>query len=368
MPTFELDSDVPLQACLVHNAETIRVKYFIDMLVECKFPLMLIGLAGSGKTLMLNDALGHLDEEYAVANVPFNFYYSAEMTQKILEKQLEKKEGKNYGPPGSKKLIYFLDDMNMPEVDTYGTVGPHTIIRQHIDYGHWYCRNKLTLKEIHNTQYVASMNPTAGSFTINPRLQRHFATFSVVFPTQESLFTIYNTILSDHLNNPANKFQAPVKKICKSFVLATLALHAKCAQVFSPTAVKFHYIFNLRDLSNVFQGLLFSNNECASMPQDFLRLWIHEVARVYKDKLAESKDIDVYDKSLKDILKKTFDDIYSEGSTLQAPLIFCHFAKGIGEPKYMPIQKWDGLQKLLMDALKVSVKQKNMLILRVTMS
>ena len=70
VPTFELDSDVPLQACLVHNAETIRVKYFIDMLVECKFPLMLIGLAGSGKTLMLNDALGHLDEEYAVANVP----------------------------------------------------------------------------------------------------------------------------------------------------------------------------------------------------------------------------------------------------------------------------------------------------------
>ena len=35
----------------------------------------------------------------------------------------------------------------MPEVDVYGTAGPHTIIRQHIDYGHWYCRNKLTLKE-----------------------------------------------------------------------------------------------------------------------------------------------------------------------------------------------------------------------------
>ena len=231
MPKFELDSDIPLSACLVHNAETIRVKYFIDMLVESKFPLMLIGLAGSGKTLMLNEALSHLDEEYTVANVPFNFYYSAEMTQKILEKPLEKKAGKNYGPPGGKKLIYFLDDMNMPEVDEYGTVGPHTIIRQHIDYGHWYCRNKLSLKEIHNTQYVASMNPTAGSFTINPRLQRHFATFSVVFPTQESLFTIYNTILSDHIQNPGNKFLPPVKKLCKNFVNATLALHAKCAQV-----------------------------------------------------------------------------------------------------------------------------------------
>ena len=50
-----------------------------------------------------------------------------------------------------------------------------------------------------------------------------------------------------------------------------------CIQVFSPTAVKFHYIFNLRDLSNVFQGLLFSTNECAPLPGDFLRLWIHEV-------------------------------------------------------------------------------------------
>lgn len=55
----------------------------------------------------------------------------------ILEKPLEKKSGRNYGPPGTKKLIYFIDDMNMPEVDKYGTVAPHTLIRQHMDHGHW---------------------------------------------------------------------------------------------------------------------------------------------------------------------------------------------------------------------------------------
>lgn len=114
--------------------------------------------------------------------------------------------GRNYGPPGTKKLVYFIDDMNMPEVDTYGTVQPHTLIRQHLDYQHWlvsilyvhctyvfkhplvvnlccrYDRYKLTLKEIHNVQYVACMNPTAGSFTINSRLQRHFSVFAVSFP------------------------------------------------------------------------------------------------------------------------------------------------------------------------------------------
>lgn len=38
------------------------------------------------------------------------------MLQKILEKPLEKKAGRSYGPPGSKTLIYFIDDINMPEV------------------------------------------------------------------------------------------------------------------------------------------------------------------------------------------------------------------------------------------------------------
>ena len=41
-----------------------------------------------------------------------------------MEKKLEKKAGRNYGPPGNKTLIYFIDDMNMPEVEnTARTLG-----------------------------------------------------------------------------------------------------------------------------------------------------------------------------------------------------------------------------------------------------
>jgi len=43
----------------------------------------------------------------------------SEMLQKILEKPLEKKAGRNYGPPGNKQLVYFIDDMNMPEVRSW---------------------------------------------------------------------------------------------------------------------------------------------------------------------------------------------------------------------------------------------------------
>ena len=34
------------------------------------------------------------------------------------------------------------------------------------------------------------------------------------------------------------------------------------------------------------------------------------------------------------------------------PLIYCHFATGIGEPKYMPVSTWESLKKLLEEALE----------------
>ena len=44
---------------------------------------MLIGSAGCGKTVLINEKLAQLDENYLVANVPFNYYYTAEMLQKV---------------------------------------------------------------------------------------------------------------------------------------------------------------------------------------------------------------------------------------------------------------------------------------------
>lgn len=77
---------------------------------------MLVGNAGTGKTVLMGDKLSTSGDQYLVANVPFNFYTTSLMLQGILEKPLEKKAGRNYGPPGTRRLIYFVDDMNMPEV------------------------------------------------------------------------------------------------------------------------------------------------------------------------------------------------------------------------------------------------------------
>ena len=139
VPPFVFDADVPLQSVLVSTYETTRISYFMNLFVEKGRPVMLVGAAGSGKTVLVKDKLASMSvDDWVKVNVPFNFYTTSEMLQNILEKPLEKKAGRNYGPPGAKRLIYFIDDMNMPEVDPYGTVQPHTLIRQHMDYKHWY--------------------------------------------------------------------------------------------------------------------------------------------------------------------------------------------------------------------------------------
>lgn len=71
-----------LQASLVHTAETIRIRFFMDMLMDHKRPVMLVGNAGSGKSVLMGDKLRSLSTDYyAVQSVPFNFYTTSAMLQ-----------------------------------------------------------------------------------------------------------------------------------------------------------------------------------------------------------------------------------------------------------------------------------------------
>ena len=99
-------------------------------------------------------------------------------------------------------------------------------------------------------------NPTAGSFNINPMLQHWFATFAILGST--SLLTIYQTFLNGHhLFN----FTDEGKNASTNPIKAALGLHTLLSNTSHKTATKFHYGFNIRQTSNVFQRLLVSMPE-----------------------------------------------------------------------------------------------------------
>lgn len=129
-----------------------------------------------------------------------------------------------------------------------------------------------------------------------------------------------------------------------------LSLHHKINQLFLPTAVKFHYMFNLRDLSNIFQGILFAKSDVIRTLTDLIRLYLHESERVYCDKLVDSDDTVLFFKLQKGVLKKTFEDI-NEEECFKKPNIFCHFANVSNEAKYLPVTSWSKLTTLITSAL-----------------
>jgi len=57
----------------------------------------------------------------------------------------------------------------------------------------------------------------------------------------------------------------------------------------------------------LFKGILFSTKESTKSPLDLVRLWNHECCRVYRDKLVDSKDMELFDKLQDDFNKKLFD-------------------------------------------------------------
>ena len=82
-------------------------------------------------------------------------------------------------------------------------------------------------------------------------LQRHFCVFAINFPNHDALTSIYTNILAQHL--AISHFSGNVQKYASTLISGALLLHTKVTAAFLPTAIKFHYIFNLRDLSNIFQ-------------------------------------------------------------------------------------------------------------------
>jgi dynein heavy chain, axonemal len=86
-----------------------------------------------------------------------------------------------------------------------------------------------------------------------------------------------------------SKYGEDILRMCPKLASASLEVYTSALKELLPTPTRSHYTFNLRDLSNVFQGMCLAGSTLQSV-DDLVRLWAHESLRVFADRLIDDGD------------------------------------------------------------------------------
>ena len=335
----------PFNSLFVDTVETTRMSFLLDKLVKNSKYAMFVGNAGTGKTEIIKHYLNSLDKEtdnILSKNVVMSYYTSSFTLQQELEGYIDKRSGTHFGPPMGKKMVFFIDDMNLPYVETYGTQNSIALLTQHMQYGSIFDRGDLGIrKHLMDVQYVAAMNPTAGSFEICERCQRHFATFAITMPSSSDLNTIFSSLFGGHLRN----FQPAMQELTGKIVESAIQIHEFVSTRFLPSAIKFMYNWNMRELTNIFQGCCLAKPDYYIKPTMLARLFIHETQRVYSDRFVSEEEIQIFDGMFKDVMKKNISSITID-ELFESPLVYTNFVSTT-DGAYLPVPSMDRLKTVL---------------------
>jgi dynein heavy chain len=306
---------------------------------------LLVGGSGTAKTSIVLMNASRLTEEYSFKRINFSFYTLPHNFQESIDSEVEKKNAKIYRPLADKKLVVFLDDFSMPQINEWGDQITLEITRQLIDFRGYYFLDKEERgnpKGIYGLQFLAAMNhPTNGRNDVPNRIKRLFFALNVPPPSSKAVEGIYGRILTELL--PKKKYSDDVIGMVTPLVEATIQIWESTSAKLLPTPTKFHYVFTIRELARVFGGMarvaqahqykvIMSclNIKEVKDPKLFLiGLWRHECQRTFVDKLINEQDKKTFEDILDRVTKEKFKDTFGfEDSELLTKYIFADYMRG----------------------------------------
>lgn len=120
----------------VPTIDNVRSAYIIELLLTSSFNVLCVGPTGTGKTLTIMSKLTfNMPKNYLSDFLNFSARTSVNQTQDLIDSKLDRRRKGVFGPPITKKLVLFIDDFNMPALETYGAQPPIELIRQWMDFG-----------------------------------------------------------------------------------------------------------------------------------------------------------------------------------------------------------------------------------------
>ncbi|XP_012056092.1 PREDICTED: dynein heavy chain 1, axonemal-like [Atta cephalotes] len=331
---------------IIPTIDSVRSAALIEYLLTNETNILCVGATGSGKTLTVSAKLSrNMPKKYICDFMTFSARTTAHQIQDLIDAKLDKRHRNIYGPLILKKQVFFIDDLNMPALDTCGAQSPIELIRQFMDFNGWYDKRKIgSFRLIEDVNFVAAMGPPGGGRNpITARLLRHFHIIAFPEMQDDAKLHIFKTILDSWMSSIPEFYD-----LLDDIVDSTLKVFAVVHSEMLPTPNKSHYTFNLHDVSKVFQGILMADAKKILVREKLLLLWYHENIRVFSDRFINDDDKKWFDQLLCDVLMKKFhcnvDDIIGK-----KPLFYSDFCNIIGD--YEEITDIEKIRNILLDNL-----------------
>jgi hypothetical protein len=152
-------------------------------------------------------------------------------------------------------------------------------------------RKTLNWRRVVDTTLVAAAGQAgSGSAELSQRLTRHFITLAVPAASEAVLRGICSAVLGGFLS--AHFTPDVHSRMLRPLVEGCVEVYTAARAALLPTPSQAHYRFSFRDLHRVLQGVLsIAPASCGgNVPVALTRLWVHEVQRVFGDRLVCDAD------------------------------------------------------------------------------
>ena len=250
----------------------------------------------------------------------------------------------------------------MPQLEVYGAQPPIEVLRQWMDHGGWYERSDNTFKSLVDIQFVGAMGPPGGGRNaVTPRYLRHFNVIAISEFSDQTFQHIYEVIVEWWMTRIKSDEQLMEKM--NVIVKGTVRIYNTIKRELLPTPSKSHYVYNMRDLSKVFQGMQTINHQLKD-EKHLLRLWTHEILRVFNDRLTNDEDKQWFtgltNQVLEEEIGETFASLVDMEEETDAAFkedmnqfLFCNFLQQSkdGTPKYEEVLQRPKLLSVIEESL-----------------
>jgi len=330
------DDKLEFSTLFISTLDSARLLYLMECNFVQKRAVLLMGGSGTAKTVTIeqfltgwaarpeNDLFTWKKSNFSSATTPG-------LLQNVVEDVIEKRMGTTYGPKRNMKMCLFIDDLNMPDINEWGDQITNEIVRQVFEMKGLYSLDKPgEFKNLVDLQYVSAMShPTGGKNDIPNRLKRHYSIFNVPLPTDTSLQQIFGVIFSGRFGQTDKRgvpqYAQEVQQLAEKLTGTTIHFWKKIQAKMLPTPAKFHYNFNVRDLSRISQGIMMSHRDVVNDPRVLAQLWKHECTRVFSDKLNMVEDKMWYDKAIQQTVVEFFGEELA--GNVEAPTYWVDFLR-----------------------------------------